>query len=329
MQKSSSVNAQSGTMYSRILGTGGYLPEKILSNADLEKMVETSDQWILERTGISKRHIIADDETVSGMAEQAARRALAAANIAPEDLQLIIVATTTPDRIFPSTACILQQRLNSQPCPAFDLGAACAGFIYGLSIADQYIKTGMISNALIVGCDALSRIVDWTDRSTCVLFSDGAGAVVLGASDVPGILATHIHADGRYKDLLYAPNRIGELTEPAYIKMQGTDVFKIAVKTLEDIVDETLTKNNIDQSQIDWLVPHQANLRIIQATAKKLNLPMERVILTVQDQGNTSAASIPLALDHGVRDGRIKRGDTLLLEAFGAGFAWGSALLRM
>lgn len=315
-------------IYSRILGTGGYLPEKVLSNADLEKMVETSDQWILERTGISNRHIIADDETTSSMAEQAARQALTAANISPSELDLIIVATTTPDRTFPSTACILQQRLGSAPCPAFDISAACAGFIYGLSIADQFIRTGTIKYALVIGADALSRIVDWTDRTTCILFSDGAGAVVLGADKNAGILATHIHADGNYKDLLYAPNHIGELKEPAYIKMQGSEVFKLAVNKLNDIVDETLTKNNLEKSQIDWLIPHQANLRIIQATAKKLNLPMERVILTVKDQGNTSAASVPLALDQGVRDGRIKQGETLLLEAFGAGLAWGAALIK-
>lgn len=314
-------------IYSKIAGTGGYLPEKVLSNADLEKMVETTDQWILERTGISQRHIMADDETTSGMAEKAARKALEAANLFPEDIELIIVGTTTPDRMFPSTACILQQRLGVSTCPAFDISAACAGFIYGLSIADQYIKAGTIKNALIVGCEAMSRLVDWTDRTTCILFSDGAGAVVLQAANKPGILNTHIHADGRYKDLLYAANHIGELKEPSYIKMQGSEVFKIAVTCLGEIVDETLEKNNIDKSKIDWLIPHQANLRIIQATAKKLDLPMERVILTVKEQGNTSSASVPLALDKGVRDGRIKRGETLLLEAFGAGLAWGSALI--
>lgn len=313
--------------YAKIAGTGGYLPEKILSNADLEKMVETTDQWILERTGISQRHIMADDETTSGMAEKAARKALEAANLSPQDIELIIVGTTTPDRMFPSTACILQQRLGSGTCPALDISAACAGFIYGLSIADQYIKSGTIKNALVVGAEAMSRLVDWTDRTTCILFSDGAGAVVLQADDKPGILNTHIHADGRYKDLLYAANHLGELKEPSYIKMQGSEVFKIAVTCLGEIVDETLEKNHIDKSKIDWLIPHQANLRIIQATAKKLNLPMERVILTVQDQGNTSSASVPLALDHGIRDGRIKRGETLLLEAFGAGLAWGSALI--
>lgn len=314
--------------YSRLAGTGGYLPEKVLSNSTLQEMVDTSDQWILERTGISNRHIMADHETTSSMAENAARQALEAAEITPEELGLIVVGTATPDRFFPSTACILQNRLGANGCPAFDIGATCTGFIYGLSVADQYIKNGVVKNALVIGAESLSRIVDWTDRSTCVLFGDGAGAVVLKASDEPGIFSTHIHANGYYNDLLYAANHIGELNEPSYIKMQGNEVFKIAVKTLGDIVDETLAHNNIDQSEIDWLIPHQANLRIITATAKKLNLPMDRVILTVQDQGNTSAASIPLALNKAVRDGRIKRGETLLLEAFGAGLTWGSALIK-
>jgi 3-oxoacyl-[acyl-carrier-protein] synthase-3 len=314
--------------YSRIAGTGGYLAEKILSNADLEKMVETTDQWILERTGISKRHIMADNETTSSMAENAARNALAMAEVNPEEIELIVLATTTPDRILPSTACILQQRLGiSSTCPAFDLAAACAGFVYGLSIADQYIRNGAIKTALVVGSEAMSRIVDWTDRSTCILFSDGAGAVVLKAADEPGILSTHIHADGRFKDLLYVPNHMGDLKEPPYIKMHGSEVFKIAVNKLNDIVEETLSKSNIAKSEIDWLVPHQANMRIIKAAAKKLGLPMERVILTVQDQGNTSSASVPLALDYGVRSGKIKRGEKLLLEVFGAGLAWGSALI--
>lgn len=315
-------------IYSRVAGTGGYLPEKVLSNTNLEKMVDTSDQWILERTGISHRHIMEEHETTSTMAEIASRQALERAGIAPEDVGMIIIGTATPDRTFPSTACILQNRLKAYGCPAFDVGAACAGFIYGLSIADQFIKNGVIKNALVIGAESLSRIVDWTDRSTCVLFGDGAGAVVLTASDEPGIRSTHIHANGFYNTLLYAANHIGELKEPAYIKMQGNEVFKIAVKTLGDIVDETLAFNNIDKSEIDWLIPHQANLRIITATAKKLDLPMERVILTVQDQGNTSAASIPLALNHAIQSGKIKRGETLLLEAFGAGLTWGSALIN-
>lgn len=315
-------------IYSRIAGTGGYLPEKVLSNNNLEQMVDTSDQWILERTGISRRHIMEDHETTSTMAEAAARQALDAAGLTTKDIDMIIVGTATPDRTFPSTACILQHRLEAYGCPAFDVGAACAGFIYGLSIADQFIRNGVAKRALVVGAESLSRIVDWTDRSTCVLFGDGAGAVILEASDQPGICSTHIHANGFYNDLLYAANHIGELKEPAYIKMQGNGVFKIAVKTLDDIVDETLAYNNIDKSEIDWLIPHQANLRIITATAKKLDLPMERVILTVQDHGNTSSASIPLALNHGVRTGKIKRGETLLLEAFGAGLTWGSALVK-
>ncbi len=314
--------------YSRIVGTGGYLPEKVLSNTNLEQIVDTSDQWILERTGISRRHIMADNETTSTMAESAALAALAAANINPKDIELILVGTATPDRTFPSTACILQNRLGAYGCPALDIGAACAGFVYGLSIADQYIRNGIVNNALVIGAESLSRIVDWTDRSTCVLFGDGAGAVLLQVAQEPGLYSTHIHANGHYNDLLYAANHIGELKEPPYIKMQGNEIFKIAVKTLGDIVDETLAYNNIDKSKIDWLIPHQANLRIIMATAKKLNLSMERVILTVQDQGNTSAASIPLALDQAVRDGRIKRGEILLLEAFGAGLTWGSALIK-
>jgi 3-oxoacyl-[acyl-carrier-protein] synthase-3 len=315
--------------YSRISGTGGYLPEKVLSNAHLEEMVETSDQWIVERTGISKRHIMSEDETTSSMAHAAANEAFEMAGINPQDVELIIVGTTTPDRTFPSTACILQNRLGALGRPAFDIGAACAGFIYGLSVADQFIRNGMVKNALVVGAESLSRIVDWTDRSTCVLFGDGAGAVVLEAAEAPGILSTHIHANGQYNNLLYAANHIGELKEPPYIKMQGNEVFKIAVKTLGDIVDETLAHNKMEKSDIDWLIPHQANLRIIAATAKKLNIPMERVILTVQDQGNTSAASIPLALNHAVRSNKIKRGETILLEAFGAGLTWGSALVKL
>lgn len=314
--------------HAKIVGTGGYLPEKILTNADLEKMVDTSDEWITERTGIRQRHVMADHETTSTMAEIASRQALDAANLQGADLDLIVLGTATPDRTFPSTATILQNRLGANGCIAFDISAACSGFIYGLSIAEKFIRSGQVRNALVIGAESLSRIVDWTDRSTCILFSDGAGAVVLTASEEPGILSTHLHADGKFNSLLYAPNHIGELTEPAHIKMQGNEVFKVAVKCLGEIVEETLLANNIDKTEIDWLVPHQANLRIIKATAKKLSLPMERVILTVQDQGNTSAASIPLALNVGVRDGRIKPGELVLLEAFGAGFTWGSALVR-
>lgn len=314
--------------YAKISGTGGYLPKRIVTNADLEKIVDTSDEWITERTGIRQRHVMADHETTSSMAEVAARQALTMAGIEARELDMIIVGTATGDRTFPSTATILQNRIQANGCIAFDVGAACSGFIYGLSIAEKFIKTNKVNHVLVVGAESLSRIVDWTDRSTCILFSDGAGAVVLSASDEPGVLSTHLHADGAFNSLLYAPNHIGELKEPAHIKMQGNEVFKVAVKCLGSIVDETLQHNNIDKTDIDWLIPHQANLRIIKATAKKLALPMERVILTVQDQGNTSAASIPLALNVGVRDGRIKRGELLLLEAFGAGFTWGSALVR-
>ncbi len=319
--------------YSRISGTGSYLPEKVVTNADLEKMVETTDQWIAERTGIRKRHVAAEGETTCDLAERAARNALAAAGVDPARIDLIIVATTTPDKVFPSTACLLQQRLDIHGCPAFDIQAVCSGFVYALSVADQFIRNGSAKCALIVGADTLSRIIDWTDRSTCVLFGDGAGAVVLEAADEPGILSTHLHADGRYQELLMVPEGISQGYDKvkageAYIHMQGREVFKVAVNTLEQIVDETLAANGIAKEDIDWLVPHQANIRIISATAKKLRMPMERVVVTVDEHGNTSAASIPLALDVAVRDGRIKRGDTLLLEAFGGGFTWGSVLLK-
>lgn len=314
--------------FSRIAGTGAYLPERIITNKELEKMVDTTDEWITERTGIKQRHVMADDETTSSMAENAARQAIEAAGILPADIDLIILGTCTPDRTFPAAATILQDRLGVYNCPAFDVSAACSGFIYGMSIADQYIKNGLVKNALVIGAESLSRIVDWTDRTTCILFSDGAGAIVMQPSEEPGVMSTHLHADGKYNKLLFAPNHIGELKDPPHINMNGNEVFKLAVKRLGEIVDETLEHNGINKSDIDWLIPHQANLRIIKATAKKLNLPMERVVLTVQDHGNTSAASVPLALDHAVRNGSIKRGETLLMEAFGAGFTWGSALVR-
>lgn len=320
-------------MYARITGTGSYLPEKILSNADLEKMVDTSDEWISERTGIRKRHIASAGETTCDLVEKAARHAIAAAGINHSDIDLIIVATTTPDKIFPSTACLLQKRLKIHGPPAFDLQAVCTGFVYALGVADKFIRTGSAKCALVVGADTLSRIIDWTDRDTCVLFGDGAGAVVLQADDEPGILSTHLHADGKYYDLLMVPEGISQGYDrvqkgKAFIHMQGNEVFKVAVNTLGRIVDETLAANKMKKSDIDWLIPHQANIRIISATAKKLKLPMERVVVTVHEHGNTSAASIPLALDVAVRDGRIKRGETLLLEAFGGGFTWGSALLK-
>ncbi|QKT04846.1 ketoacyl-ACP synthase III [Ectothiorhodospiraceae bacterium 2226] len=319
--------------YTRILGTGGYLPEKILTNQDLERMVDTSDEWITERTGIKRRHIAAEHETTCDLAEQASRRALEAAGVEPAEVDLIIVATTTPDRVFPSTACLLQDRLGAPGGGAFDLQAVCSGFVYALSVADKFIRTGAARRALVVGAETLSRITDWTDRSNCILWGDGAGAVVLGPSEEPGILSTHIHADGRHKDLLTVPAGISSGYEAvqageAYMQMRGSEVFRIAVNTLGRIVDETLEANGMQKSDVDWLVPHQANIRIIAATARKLQMSMDRVITTVADHGNTSAASVPLALDVGVRDGRIKRGETLLLEAFGGGFTWGSALLR-
>ncbi len=316
--------------YSRIAGTGGYLPEKILTNFDLEKIIDTSHDWIVERTGIHQRHIAADDESALTMAEQAGRAAMQAANITPADLDLIIVATTTPEKMFPSTACLLQQRLGIANCAAFDLNsAACAGFIYGLSIADQFIRTGMFKNALVIGSELMSRLMDWSDRSTCVLFGDGAGAVVLSASDEPGIYSTHLHADGSYKDVLSLGVSVGKSTEDGlFLKMAGNQLFKLAVNILGDLFDETLAANGMQKSQVDWLVPHQANIRIVQAMAKKLDLPMSRVAVTLAEQGNTSSASIPLALDKAVRSGQITRGELLLLEGFGGGLAWGSALVK-
>ena len=318
--------------YSRITGTGGYLPERIMENTELEQMVDTSDEWIKSRTGIIKRHIAAEDEMTCDLAEHAARMAMEAASASPDDIDLIIVATTTPDLIFPSTACLLQHRLGVRGTTAFDVQAVCTGFIYALGIADKFIKTGSAKKALVVGAETLSRIIDWTDRDTCVLFGDGAGAVILETSETPGIISTFLHADGQYRDLLKVP--VGISTDctkvkdgNAFIQMQGNEVFKVAVNTLGRIVDETLSASNLDKKDIDWLVPHQANTRIISATAKKLEMPMDKVILTVDQHGNTSAASVPLALDVAVRDGRIKRGDKLLLEAFGGGFTWGSALV--
>jgi 3-oxoacyl-[acyl-carrier-protein] synthase-3 len=320
-------------IYSKIAGTGGYLPERIMTNTELEQIVDTSDDWIKSRTGIAKRHIAADNETTCDLAEQAARKAIAAAGIDAGDIDLIIIGTTTPDVIFPSTACLLQQRLGIHGCPAFDVQAVCTGFIYALDIADKFIRTGAAKTALVVGAETLSRILDWTDRSTCVLFGDGAGAVILQASPEPGIMSSHLHADGEYNELLNVPAGISR--DPArmkdggaYIQMQGNEVFKVAVNTLGRIVDETLEANHLAKEDIDWLVPHQANTRIIAATAKKLNMPMDHVVLTVDQHGNTSAASVPLALDVAIRDGRIQRGDILLLEAFGGGFTWGAALVK-
>jgi 3-oxoacyl-[acyl-carrier-protein] synthase-3 len=323
------------TIFARIAGTGSYLPENVLTNKDLESMVDTSDQWIRERTGIVKRHIAVDGQTTCDLAEQAARRAIEAAGRRAEDIDLIVVATTTPDKIFPSTACLLQQRLDIHGCAAFDVQAVCTGFVYALSVAEKFVKTGAAKCALVVGAETFSRVVDWTDRGTCVLFGDGAGAVVLEVSDEPGILSSHLHADGAYENLLHVPGGVSrgfdlpeEEGDPHFAQMKGNEVFKMAVNTLGRIVDETLKANGMKKSDIDWLVPHQANIRIINATARKLNMAMENVVVTVDQHGNTSAASVPLALDTAVRDGRIQRGEVLLLEAFGGGFTWGSVLLK-
>jgi 3-oxoacyl-[acyl-carrier-protein] synthase-3 len=321
-------------IYARIAGTGSCLPEKVVTNADLEKLVDTSDEWIASRTGIRQRHIAAEGQTTCDLAEGAARAAMEAAGVTAKDIELIILGTTTPDIIFPSSACLLQHRLGANGCGAFDVNAACSGFIYALSVAHNFIRAGSVKTALVVGAETLSRMVDWTDRSTCVLFGDGAGAVVLKADDKPGILSTHIHADGGYKELLWNPVGVsvgfkpGEHNAGVKVLMQGSDVFKVAVKTLDRVVEETLEANGLDRHAIDWLIPHQANLRIIQATAKRLDMPMERVIVTVDKHGNTSAGSVPLALDFAVRSGKVQRDQLLLLEAFGGGFTWGSALLR-
>jgi len=334
MVGSSSAAIASDRIYSRLVGTGSYLPEKVLTNADLEKMVETSDDWIRDRTGIRQRHVAAAGETTGDLALYAATHALEAAGVQAGEIDLIVLGTTTPDLIFPSTACLLQHRLGANGCIAFDVNAACSGFIYALSIADQFIRSGTVKTALVVGSETLTRMTDWSDRGTCVLFGDGAGAVVLKADREPGVLSTHLHADGGYKHLLYNPVGVSagfKLDEPnagVRVMMAGSEVFKVAVKTLDAVVDETLTANHLQKSDIDWLIPHQANLRIIQATAKRLDMPMERVIVTVDRHGNTSSASVPLALDLAVRSGRIQRGQLLLMEAFGGGFTWGSALVR-
>lgn len=317
-------------MYSRIVGTGSYLPEKILTNFDLEKMVDTSHQWIVDRTGIYERHLAADHEVTSDLAMHASQRALEAAGIGASDIDLIIVATTTPDMVFPSTACILQTKLGiANNCAAFDIQAVCSGFVYALSIADKLIKAGQNKCVLVVGVETMSRITDWSDRTNCILWGDGGGAVIMQSSDEPGIISSHLHADGSYKDLLYSSGggTFGNGSK-ASIRMGGSAVFKVAVNTLDAIVDETLLANNMQKSDVNWLVPHQANIRIIQATAKKLGMSMDNVVVTVDTHGNTSAASIPLAFDTAVRDGRIKRGEVVLMEAFGGGFTWGSVLLK-
>lgn len=333
--------------YAKIVGTGGYLPEEIFTNADWEKRVETSDAWIIERTGIRSRHIAAQNETASELGKKAAQKALEAAHCSPNEIELIIVATGTPDKVFPSTACILQEKLRIPTCIAFDVQAACAGFIYALSIAEKFIRGGEIKKALIVGTELMSRIIDWSDRNTCVLFGDGAGAVVLEASEMSGILSTQLYADGSYGGLLTVDSmQLGNYTAilPGlnktenrnlplemlypYVKMEGRKIFKIAVTKLGELVEETLKKQNLQSDQIDWLIPHQANIRIIQAMADKLGMPMSKVICTVDTHSNTSSASIPLALDVAIRDGRVKPGQLLLLEAFGGGLAWGCALVK-
>ncbi len=320
-------------IYSRISGTGRYLPERILTNADLETMVDTSDEWIRSRTGIERRHIAADGQTTADLAEGAARQALEAAGIEPGDIDFLVVGTTTPDVVFPNVGCLLQERLGIGGFAAFSLEAACSGFLYALSLADLQVSSGRARRALVVGAETLSRMTDWEDRDTCVLFGDGAGAVVLEPSAEQGVISTHLGADGQYKDLLYHPYGTSKQQQPEdkerpFMQMKGNEVFKVASKTLSRIAEETLTSNDLDHGAIDWLIPHQANLRIIQLTAKRLGLSMEKVILTLQDHGNTSAASVPMALDVAIRDGRVKRGDLLLLEAFGGGFTWGSALIR-
>lgn len=317
-------------MYSRITGTGSYLPEKILTNLDLERMVDTSDEWIRTRTGITQRHIAAEDQVASDLALYACQNAMQAAGVTSQDIDLIIVATTTPDMIFPSTACILQNKLGIENCPAFDVQAVCSGFVYALATADMFVSSGKCRNALVVGSEIYSKILDWNDRSTCVLFGDGAGSVVLSQSDQPGILSTHLHASGSHSNILSAPGSIsgGKVQGTPYINMEGNAVFKFAVKVLEEVVQEAVAKNNLQSTDIDWLIPHQANIRIIQSTARKLGLPMDKVVVAVDKHGNTSAASIPLALDMAVRDGRIQRDQLVLLEGVGGGFTWGAVLLR-
>jgi len=322
-------------IYSRICGTGSYLPEKVVTNKDLEKIMDTDDQWIRERTGIRERRIVGEGESTTTLAEQACRNALEAADVDPSEIDLLVMGTTTPDLVFPSSACLIQKKLGLPDCGAMDVNAACSGFIYALSVADKFIRCGDARKALVCGSETLSSIVNWTKRETAVLFGDGAGAVVLEASDEPGILSTHIHANGNHADLLSTEVGVSrgfagieENDGRPELLMKGNEVFKVAVRTLGRIVDETLEANNMDKSELDWLIPHQANLRIIVATARKLEMSMDQVVISVDRHGNTSSASVPLALDEAVRDGRVKRGDMLLLEAFGGGFTWGSALIK-
>lgn len=321
-------------IFARIAGTGSYLPEKVMTNDDLAKLVDTSDEWIRARTGIRERRIAAENETTCDLAYHAALRAMEAAGVSVEEIDLIIVGTSTPDLIFPSTACLLQHKLGANNCAAFDVNAACSGFIYALTVANNFVRSGASKTALVVGAETLTRMLDWTDRATCVLFGDGAGAVILKADTETGILSTHLHADGSKKELLWNPVGVSVGFKPdqpnagVRVVMTGNEVFKYAVKALDAVVEETLEANGLDRHEIDWLIPHQANLRIIEATAKRLDMPMERVIVTVDRHGNTSSGSVPLALDEAVRSGKVQRGQLLLLEAFGGGFTWGSALLR-
>jgi 3-oxoacyl-[acyl-carrier-protein] synthase III len=318
-------------MYSRIIGTGSYFPSQVRTNADLETMVETTDEWIIERTGIKERRIIADNETVATMGAQAALKAIEAAGIDKNSIDMIVMATTSASRALPSAACEVQRELDIPGIPAFDVAAACAGFCYALSIADQYVKSGMAKRVLVIGADCLSRLMSPEDRSMVILFGDAAGAVILEASEQPGILSTHIHADGKHSELLYVDNPIRGVEASVHTSwgaMKGNEVFKVAVTRLSEVVEQTLAANQMDKSQIDWLVPHQANLRIISAVARKLDMSMDQVVINLDRYGNTSAATVPTALDEAVRDGRIQRGQTILLEAFGSGFAWASALVR-
>ena len=322
-------------IYSRIAGTGSALPKRVVSNDELAKQVDTSDEWIATRTGIRQRYVAGEGETTVSLARDAAQRAMEAAGVGPADIDMVVLGTTTPNLIFPSSACLLQAELGiDNGCPAFDVNAACSGFIYAMSVADKFIRTGDAKTVLVVGSETLTRMVDWSDRSTCVLFGDGAGAAVLKADAETGILSTHLHADGRKKELLWNPVGVSEGFKPGEdnagvrVLMTGNDVFKHAVKALDAVVEETLEANGLDRHDIDWLIPHQANLRIIEATAKRLDMPMERVVVTVDQHGNTSSGSVPLALDAAVRSGKVQRGQLLLLEAFGGGFTWGSVLLR-
>jgi len=322
-------------IYSRIIGTGSALPKRKVSNDELAKLVDTSDEWIATRTGIRQRHIAGEGETTVSLARDAAIKAMEAAGVGPDDIDMVVLGTTTPNLIFPSSACLMQAELGiDNGCPAFDVNAACSGFIYAMSVADKFIRTGDAKTVLVVGSETLTRMVDWSDRSTCVLFGDGAGAAVLKADAETGILSTHLHADGRKKELLWNPVGVSEGFKPdeenagVRVLMTGNDVFKHAVKALDSVVEETLEANGLDRHDIDWLIPHQANLRIIEATAKRLDMPMERVVVTVDQHGNTSSGSVPLALDAAVRSGKVQRGQLLLLEAFGGGFTWGSVLLR-